>query len=395
MHLRSLATLLAALVFSKLRVLCLTPGESCYDTEECFSAGAADSDAAAFFSLMQNSLPRLQRTPIQRQVGTPLSRVSDMVGGGSEIPLIPPILYLAIPKTGSTTAVNIIHRMGERRSLCFMLPQDGRHLGYPFPFPGSDNFLAYGPPQNQIDVMCYHSRLNLRLMEAYLKPNPIVFAHLREPTSLLLAGATNIESWESCLNQLEPLTLNLTLATGAVGCFPNHQAFALGWYDFTGMSTEFDKNQSKIKEWLSTLDPRIFDFHLLEHYDEGLVLLREKLQVDLEELKYIILSSAFEEDNHATPIEPTEEELQRIESLNVVDRALYAHFEELFWQKWNEGNVSQREIDLMTLKQINVFTLKACDEGNVQACPPTMHLGYDDYTDRLRKVQAEVCGFAP
>mmetsp|Transcript_6195 Transcript_6195/g.11442 ORF Transcript_6195/g.11442 Transcript_6195/m.11442 type:complete len:397 (-) Transcript_6195:37-1227(-) len=306
----------------------------------------------------------------------------------SQLPNIPALLFIKIPRTGSSTMTNIIQRMGERRSLRFMLPvnQEGPfRLGVPGPFPGTRYSLECSPPQHQFDVICNHAIANFGIMKSYLKPNPFIFTILREPTQHVKSPSRNYSSWDDCLDSLDADALNFSAyQRQAHDCFPNKQAFFLGWYDYTGGSREFDNDDSKISEWLSTLDQEMDLIFTLEHYDEGLVLLHEQLQVDLEELRYVIFPQQFAGKEKLVP---TEEQEQRLATLNKVDRALYAHANQTFWQRWTDRSNSQREAALMRLKTLNRRLEDACDKGDASQCPPSITRTGDEYIFFLRDLQ--------
>jgi len=309
-----------------------------------------------------------------------------------DIPPLPPLLYLKTHKTGSSTLTNLIHRMADRRNLSIMLPSGirGPFLGYPLAFPGEDNALYYGPPTHQFDIICDHAVLNTALMSAYLKPNPHFITSVREPLEQMQSSKDyrrrhvpghrhkpSLQTWEEYLDKLE--SSNNHGKIDNVFRAGNQQAYDLGWYDFVGGSTEFDRNDTKIREWLATLDKALSSIVITEYFDEGLALFCKKNNLDIEEFHYVRLKSDNEEK-----VYPTEGQRQRIAKLNTVDRALYAHLNQSFWQEWFSSNVSRLDANVLTLKQLNQKLQHSCDEGDLELCPRSITMDNHEYFQRHR-----------
>jgi len=298
---------------------------------------------------------------------------------------IPPILYLKTHKTGSSTLTGIIHRMGDRRNLTFMLPKDAGHLGYPGPFPGKNGTSEFGLPQHQYDVICNHAVLNTASMYAYLKPRPHLIISLREPSEQMISTyyyyelfrGSSFDDYLQLVNSTSSLDVNLTMPFMR----QNMQAYDMGWYEFVGGTTGFDNDQTKIREWLAMLDSEVGSVVLSEYFDEGLVLWRQKMQVDLEEMVYVRFKTS------ETREDPTEGQYQRLAALSDVDRALYGYFSQRFWQEWFNGTVSKLEADVESLKRSNEKLQRACDESDSERCPPCFTMNNIDYTAHLKMKQ--------
>jgi len=302
-------------------------------------------------------------------------------------PPLPPLLYLKTHKTGSSTIAGLIHRWGDQWNMSFFLPKPNYNmwnLGYKGPFPGEDAARYYGPPAHQFDIICNHAVLNYSLMSAYLKPHPYFFTSVREPSDHMISEkatyfdtVTKAVPWDEYLDTIEHGDADVSHI--------NNQAFDLGWYDFIGGTTDFDHDQSKISEWLTTLDKHLNSTVLLEYFDEGLALFHHKTKIPIEELTYLM-----KKDDHNKTY-PTKDQRQRLDSLGTVDRALYAHLNQSFWREWFSGNVSQLEADVATIRHVNDELQRACDEGDLERCPQRL-LNSDSsgFTQYLKKKQGEI-----
>merc|ERR1712224_1095341 len=101
--------------------------------------------------------------------------------------------------------------------------------------------------------------------------------------------------------------------------------------------------------WISTLDSLIGGIGgqvLQEYFDEGLVLLKRRLQLDIKELSYIYYNAG---DKH---VEPTEPQRKRLSKLLTVDNALYDHFHMKFAKYWDQDKQENEEL-LHSLRQAN------------------------------------------
>mmetsp|Transcript_160346 Transcript_160346/g.292784 ORF Transcript_160346/g.292784 Transcript_160346/m.292784 type:complete len:355 (-) Transcript_160346:116-1180(-) len=270
---------------------------------------------------------------------------------------IPPFVYIRTHKTGSSTLNSVLMRMIDRHDARFkrlMLGLPG--LGWPGHFPGSSKF---GPPQHQYDAIIGHTVLNFPLMCDFMKPNPFFMTTLRHPLDQFISSKNFYFpdlTWDEFLSMTESDDRWL------LAKMKNPQAFDLGWYEFAGESTKFDDDQAKINEWLVTLDNQLNHTILLEHFDEGLVLLSHKWQVEIEEMKYVVKNSNDEK------ILPSEGQRQRISALINVDMALYAHVHNGFQQQWLSGNFSKFESDLLKLQRVNSQLQDACRRNITEVC---------------------------
>mmetsp|Transcript_117288 Transcript_117288/g.203776 ORF Transcript_117288/g.203776 Transcript_117288/m.203776 type:complete len:433 (-) Transcript_117288:53-1351(-) len=340
-----------------------------------------DDSSMAAMSLMQ---VQLQRTSSTTQLSN-LSMLShnsssDEVHQTTTDSKFPAMLFIKIPKTGSSTLTNIMQRVGQKHALTFMLPQGEGVRNWGYPFPGEEYTQACAPPEHQFDVICNHAFANFSLMKAYLKPSVKTFSIVREPSAHVKASSESYESWDACLDKLSSEPDFSVLGSGSLDCFPNKQALFLGWYDYVGHTTKFDNDTVKINKWLQTLDKEMDLIFLIEHYDEGLVLLREDLKADIGEMKYVIFESGGKaETASAEPLIPTEAQEQRLAELNTVDNALYKHANQTFWKRWQKGPTSHYESLLEDLKHLNKQLQNACDRNDTRACPNTTTLRSAEY----------------
>jgi len=294
-------------------------------------------------------------------------------------------------KTGSTTMQGILlnlvdHELGgswDDRENAIMLPScDTRpkNFGWPGTFPG----LSFKQPaDHQYELIAHHAVFNAARYKAYLKPKPHMLTTLRDPTTQAISTFNyfpecqhGFESpnwtpnWTVHLMNVESMQAEpLVPVDSCTGRFLNPQAWNLGWYEHVGFTTIHDRNETMVNSWLALLDK---DFsHLggivvMEHYDEGLVLLMQQLQLEPRDMAYIL--EDHEDTTSSQPkIYPTEEQELQLAALYPVDRALYAHFNMTFWNHYLTQKVSNSSLAQLRLASAELEV--ACAENSEDECP--------------------------
>lgn len=219
-------------------------------------------------------------------------REEETIAKASTVAPISPVGYCKTLKTGSSTLMWILESLALTRGLKVMWPSSNEFLGYPYPFPGDLLIAQYGLPSHQFDMIRNHAVFNQEAFSGYLKPDPVFCTILREPTSQAISAFNyfphDVKDWESHIAHLEHSNDHHGFEWGL---YPNNQAYSLGWYEYVGGSTKYDNNSTLIKEWLGSLDDAFGpsgSMILLEYFDEGLVLLGERLHVEPSELAYLL-----------------------------------------------------------------------------------------------------------
>jgi galactosylceramide sulfotransferase len=221
------------------------------------------------------------------------------------------------------------------------------------------------------------------MWRAYLQPDPLLVVTLREPMSQAVSAFNYFEldnasypksrhphlTWEEHLTWLENLPDEVRRDYGC-GRFRNPQAYDLGWYEYVGWTAEHDHNETIIQQWIASLDIN-FDKSggviLTEYFDEGIVLLRKRLQVEVNEMTYIYKNAG---SNHTLP---SEEQWNRLRSLYPVDLALYDHFSTSFWKYWRQDEEENNK-QLDALRQANVvFNVQCLSDSPPPLCAVWKH----------------------
>jgi len=279
-----------------------------------------------------------------------------------------------------------------------------KNLGWPGSFPGP----GFGQPQHQYDYITGHAIFDEGLFRQYLRPNPFFITTLREPGAQGLSafnyfGPTyldqSVRTWPQYLDWLasqQNLSSHGMEFLHAREFFVNPQAADLGWYRWLNTDrTVHDKDNSTVHRWLHSLgEPLEVNglVLLLEYIDEGLVLLKHRLQLDLHELMSIRINTGA-----YSLQEPTEEAKAQVRPLLPVDMELYAHFNRSFHMAWAEATASSTEVeaDLAELRRLNAELAVNCSsfpEG-LESCNTELRMS--EWSWSLYDLSKEPLGCTP
>lgn len=311
-----------------------------------------------------------------------------------------PILFIKTHKTGGSTLTNIIHRVGEERGFKFLLPENNKSLGWPGPFPGTENNVMTAG--HQFDVICNHAVYNHNAMLGFLRetPKPFVFTILRHPIAQIDSTFTyfydrmhqqltsvdeNEDLWEKRIHFMRDIYSNTYTKYSSleVSLFRNPQASDLGWYEneWSKARTHPQSLNERLDVWIDELD---LDFVMItEHFNEGLVLLRQRLGLNKDD----ITNLPMKREAYASK-SPTPEQLDELSELLKVDVYLHNRFNATFWEQWeNAGSDSMRQAELEELRSKNTQLEDACQKGDNKICTWRVKADNKVYTAYLKTGQ--------
>lgn len=309
---------------------------------------------------------------------------------------VPPVAFIKTHRTGSSSIANLLHRLGEEHSMLFLLPGDehSNALGWPAPFPGA----SVGKPAHQYDMICNNAVFNVKSMTAFLKPAPFFFTALRRPLDQIESSFEFFkppcgQKWEDRVNWLEKLHNNpndpalSNRAPALLGQFRNSQAHDLGWYERIG-SGSHDHDDEAIAEWIDELEQSLGLVMLTEYFDEGLVLLRRKLNIEVGDLVNLRMKQGV-----AIKEQPTAGQAARLRTVTHVDTVLYDHFNQTFWVEWERaGGYPKLSSELHEIRSRSTALAQACSGDDTTECPWSYRTDSSEYTDFLRKKQIQILG---
>ncbi|CAJ1390786.1 unnamed protein product [Effrenium voratum] len=310
------------------------------------------------------------------------------------------ILFVKTHRTGSSTLTNILQRLGEKRHMLFLLPSDLHHLGWPSMFPGIETETMVGPPEHQYEVICNHAVFNDEKMRSYLKPHAFAFTVLRSPLDQIRSALdhyqdnpgwmwglpeTNRSSWDERIRFLRLLQETPhKFSSEDLGRYRNPQAHDLGYYEFSQLQiASWD-----VQSWVAGLSRNLSYVMLTEYYNEGLVLLRHKLDLAIEDIVYIVKNAAGSRGSSFEPVPPvTVSQDAELRALLEADIALYEHFNRTFWAEWEKaGGYAKLGAELDQLKAAHSAMEVACAQG-AESCSWRFRASSEYYAEHLMQIQ--------
>ncbi|XP_077202251.1 galactosylceramide sulfotransferase-like [Paroedura picta] len=274
------------------------------------------------------------------------------------------ILFLKTHKTGSSTVQNILFRAAERHNLTVAFPRYSYQFAYPERF--SRDFvedLLPGPTAH-FTLLCSHMRLDVGEVRAVLPPPAVFLTILRDPVQTFLSVfhyyQNIVPAFQPLANHSRPLLAFLE-ATGRYynaqdasnGLARNPMTFDLG----LNMTQEATQSGQWARE-LETLNQTFQLVMIAEYFDESLLLVRELLGLDMEELVYVRLNIRHKEE------EPLAKELvKKIQAWNWLDVQLYRFFQSIFWHKVERYGYVRMKQELVTFRALLQETAGRCLVG--------------------------------
>lgn len=264
------------------------------------------------------------------------------------------------------------------------------------------------PPKGstQYDILCNQMRLDIEQLQKVMPPNTVYLTLIRDPVH-------TFESIFSCHMSTVPafrLARERTASNGTPALLVFLEAPESHWDSsepLNGLARNpmsFDlglSSQGRNISWVQDLARLAETFQLVmvaEHFDESLVLLRELLQVELEDLAYVRLNVRAAGD-----IVPLNAETKaQIRSWNSLDVLLYDFFLQAFWEKVEKYGAErlQREVGVLRraveslekrcLSRQGVFPMELDDLIRPRQSDSATILGYE-LRRNLTASEQEIC----
>ncbi|XP_077205207.1 galactose-3-O-sulfotransferase 2-like [Paroedura picta] len=277
------------------------------------------------------------------------------------------IVFLKVHKSASSTVINILFRFGETHNLTFALPINGFHqLNYPHYFTAAVVEKLSPSNDSQFNIMCHHMRFFKPEVAKVMPNKTFYFSILRNPVQLMESSFTyykgasafsKARDLEEFLN--EPSHFYNSSATDS------HYAKNLMAFDF-GYNHNGNFSDKHIQLMLQAIEA---DFDLLlisEYFDESMVLLKETLCWDLDDVTFFPLNS-----RHNTTKTPLSESItEKIKTWNKLDWEIYVHFNKTFWEKIDRQIGMERiQNEVRVLQQKREQLAKICLQGSGSVAP--------------------------
>ncbi|OCT59449.1 galactose-3-O-sulfotransferase 4 [Xenopus laevis] len=266
------------------------------------------------------------------------------------------IVFLKTHKTAGSSVLNMLNRYGDRNSLTFALPQK-----YQFSYPSlfNANMVKGYDELNKptYDILCHHMRFNLPEIRKLMPSDSFYFTILRDPATLIESSFSYYHSVSSAFKKAPNLTEFIAHPSYYYkpGDNGNHYARNFQWFDL-GLNSDTPFNVSLARAEVREID-RVFHLVLLsEYFDESMVLLKEELCWDLDDVVNFKLNSR----ESSTPLEEREKEMLR--AWNGLDWYLYVYFNRTFWEKVERFGRERMDFEVRRLKERRQQLAEICLE---------------------------------
>ncbi|KAM4809617.1 galactosylceramide sulfotransferase [Rhinophrynus dorsalis] len=274
------------------------------------------------------------------------------------------LMFLKTHKTGSSTILNILFRYGQKNHLRFAFPRRRNDFDYPDYF---QRWQVEGyHPGACFNVICNHMRYKHSEARSLLPQDAVFVTVLRDPALLF-------ESSFQYFARVVPLTWKLP----GSGSEQKMEAFLQSpqsYYDSSGFNAhylhnlltfdlgydnEIDPGDSSVRQMLEELDRRFKLVMLLEYFDESLLLLRELMCWEIDDILYFKLNAR--KDSDGSRLSPQMYHLAQ--EWNALDTQIYQHFNATFWRKVKEYGTERMQKDVTELRKRNEELKNECIAG--------------------------------
>ncbi|XP_038145908.1 galactosylceramide sulfotransferase [Cyprinodon tularosa] len=271
------------------------------------------------------------------------------------------IMFMKTHKTASSTFLNILFRFGEKHRLQFAFPDSRNDFFYPSFFQRSQ--VKDYKPGMCFNIICNHMRFNAAEIEKLLPLDTTYITILRDPAELF-------ESSFHYFGRLAPFTWKIPgdnklkeflLDPHSYFDLEGYNSFYLKnllFFDF-GQDNTLEPEDPRVEEGIRLISKRFHLVMLVEHFEESLILLKDALCWDMDDLLFFKLNAR----KGSTVSKLTPELRARALKWNAIDWKLYQHFNQTFWKRVDAYGRLRMAKDVAELRRRNKEMASICIEG--------------------------------
>ncbi|XP_070572695.1 galactosylceramide sulfotransferase-like isoform X2 [Ptychodera flava] len=247
------------------------------------------------------------------------------------------LVFVKTHKTASTTTNTLIQRYGMKHNLSFAIPQGNQMFSETRLYSRSMLFRQSPPPgsANYFNLLANHMRFNRRELDKTV-PNATYITILRHPITKFESTFGYYNFAHSLRLERYPNPLEFFMRTPEQLLRSGHNAMKNqlrnGMMFTLGFDHRFDDNEAVINKTIERLDKELDLVLLTEYYDESLLLLKELMCWEVEDILYIPKGYRSQNRRYAM----SDKLAQKILKWNRADQRLYDHFNRTFWRKVEE-----------------------------------------------------------
>ena len=281
------------------------------------------------------------------------------------------LFYLKTHKTGSTTLAEILYRYGDNRNLTFVLPKGhDNDFRWPERFHLSLTTPVHGEERKFLVSHTVYNEAPVHLL--FPKSNSKYITILRHPINHFESvwGFYELTEILKLKNDIDPIQSFLRNPNTFVGLLSQHRQPAdldklirnPLMHDL-GLDPRYFLNRNVVKQYIKYIEEE-FDLVLInEYYDESLILLKNLLCWDLEDILYM------KQRVRKTRASLNNEKKANILSWSRADFLLYKHFNSTLWRKIAEAG-PKFDKDLQIFREKRKIVQESClqelEKGKVE-----------------------------
>ncbi|XP_056677472.1 galactosylceramide sulfotransferase-like [Monodelphis domestica] len=271
------------------------------------------------------------------------------------------IVFMKTHKTASSTLLNILFRLGQKHHLKFAFPSGYNDFNYPTFF--RRTLVHNYQPGDCFNIICNHMRFFYSEVHSLVAPNTTFITVLRDPAHLF-------ESSFHYFGMVVPFTWKLTGHNKLAKFLQNPTQYYnpqgynaqflhnLLFFDL-GYNNELDPRSPQVEDHILEVEQRFHLVMLQEYFDESLVLLKDLMCWELEDILYFKLNA-----RRASAVPQLTGELyQRATEWNQLDALLYRHFNASFWRKVEAFGRERMAREVANLRRENKRMERICIDG--------------------------------
>ncbi|XP_014397915.1 PREDICTED: galactosylceramide sulfotransferase [Myotis brandtii] len=202
------------------------------------------------------------------------------------------IVFMKTHKTASSTLLNILFRFGQKHRLKFAFPNGRNDFDYPAFFARS--LVQDYRPGACFNIICNHMRFHYDEVRGLVRPNATFITVLRDPARLFESsfhyfGSVVPFTWKlSGRDKLAEFLQDPDRYYDPHG-YNAHYLRNLLFFDL-GYDSGLDPSSPRVQEHILEVERRFHLVLLQEYFDESLVLLKDLLCWELEDVLYFKLN---------------------------------------------------------------------------------------------------------
>ncbi|XP_043931761.1 galactose-3-O-sulfotransferase 3 isoform X2 [Protopterus annectens] len=271
------------------------------------------------------------------------------------------IVFLKTHKTASSTVQNILFRFAEKNNITVALPIHG--CDHQFCYPGNFSKKFVHPYTIPPHIITNHMRFNFAELQQLMPNNSVYVTILREPVamfeSLFSYYNQHCQSFKRVPNNSMEIFLSNPLKYYKADERYSMYAHNTLVFDLGGDKDHSPLDEEYINSFIKQIESIFSLVMIAEYFDESLILLKDLLSWDLDDILYVKLNMRSKESKHNISSDIP----QKVQKWNAFDAKLYEYFNNTFWKKVQSFGPDCMEKEVQLLNQSVQKLMQDCFGG--------------------------------